>query len=103
MSVRGSTSRPFMTWLPASSAPTNFAPPGSPNRRKPRPPLSPLDGFETASKLPVGGEGTPVRAGLDPRRPLLAQGRDVLLGMALQVGQVGVLEAGPDLGLPPAV
>src|SRR3954452_7640125 len=50
MSVKGSTSRPFMTWLPASSAPTNFAPPGSPNRRKPRPPLSPLDGFETASK-----------------------------------------------------
>src|SRR5438270_10225171 len=54
-------------------------------------------------KLPVGGEGRPVRAGLDPRRPRLAQGRDVLLGMALQVGQVGVLEAGPDLGLPPAV
>src|SRR5882724_7100489 len=39
-------------------------------------------------ELPAGGESTPVRARLDPRRPLLAQGRDVPPGMALQVGQV---------------
>src|SRR6266498_4322784 len=54
-------------------------------------------------ELPANGEGTPVRAGLDPRRPLLAQGSDIPLGMALQARQVVVLEARPDLGLPPAV
>src|SRR5947207_330179 len=52
---------------------------------------------------PVHGEGTAVRSGLDPRRPLLAQGSDIPLGMALQARQVVVLEARPDLGLPPAV
>src|SRR5437588_8637167 len=34
-------------------------------------------------KFPAGGEGAAVRGGLDPRRPLLAQGSAVPLGMTL--------------------
>src|SRR5438067_1515311 len=52
---------------------------------------------------PAHGEGAAVRGGLDPCRPLLEQGSDVPLGVALQVLQVLMREAGPDLGLPPAV
>ena len=54
-------------------------------------------------EFPVGRESTPVWSRLDPRRSLSAQGRDVLLRMPLQVDQGLVLEAGPDLGLPPTV
>src|SRR5467141_3459794 len=36
-------------------------------------------------ELPVGREAPAVRGALDPRRPLLAHGGDVLLGMPLQV------------------
>src|SRR4051794_24605428 len=48
-------------------------------------------------ELPAAREGTPVRGGLGPGRPLLEQGSDVPLGMPLQVFQVLVLKAGPDL------
>src|SRR5947209_12835645 len=44
-------------------------------------------------ELPVAGEGAAVRGGLDSRRPLLAQGRDVPAGMPLQILQVLVREA----------
>src|SRR6266852_3236420 len=54
-------------------------------------------------ELPVPRESPTVRGSLDPRRPLFPQRSDVLLGMPLQVLQVFMLEAGPDLGLPPAV
>src|SRR5271157_3439980 len=52
-------------------------------------------------ELPAPRKGPAVRGGLYPRRPLLPQRRDVLLGMPLQVLQASMLEAGPDLGLPP--
>src|ERR1700689_5482495 len=54
-------------------------------------------------ELPVPRERSTVWGGLDPRCSLPHQRRDVPLGMPLQVLQVGMLEAGPDLGLPPAV
>src|SRR3954469_11006966 len=54
-------------------------------------------------QLPTRGERPAVRGGLDPRRPLLEHGSDVRGGRPLQVRQVGMLEARPNLGLPPAV
>src|SRR5512135_2321369 len=50
--------------------------------------------------LPARGERLAVRGGLDPRRAMLAQRHHVPAGTLLQVLQVGVLEAGPDAGLP---
>src|SRR5438132_1568162 len=42
-------------------------------------------------ELPAARDGAAVRGGLDPRRPLLAQGSDVPPGMPLQVLEVLVL------------
>src|SRR6267142_429643 len=52
---------------------------------------------------PAGGESSAVRSSLDPCRPMLAQRLDVAPGTSLQTFEVGVLEASPDAGLPPAV
>src|SRR5438067_2067181 len=54
-------------------------------------------------QLPVGGESPAVWRRLQPRRPLLTQRLDVPPRAPLQALQVGVLEARPDPGLPPAV
>src|SRR5947209_7205521 len=54
-------------------------------------------------QLPDRREYPAVRGRLDARHALLAQRLHMPAGMLLQVLEVGVLEARPDLGLPPAV
>src|SRR5262249_5422863 len=54
-------------------------------------------------QLPVRREGPALGGGLDPRRPMLAQGLHVTARPLLQGLQVLVLEPSPDPALPPAV
>ena len=52
---------------------------------------------------PVGWEWTPCRAVLRPLRQTAAIGGEKLLRSALDHGQVGMVKARPDLGLPETV
>ena len=54
-------------------------------------------------QFPVRRERPPLRGRLQTRRPMLPQRLHIPAGTLLQVLQVGMLEAGPDPGLPPAV